>query len=330
MAQSDSAHDELLMQGRKLSPEEVKELQTTADVDPTDLESRIELLGYYFGKSLRSTEAGKAQQKLVLWLIKNHPELPVAGSPETHIHSFTNPDGYLQAKRLWLETAEEQNDNPIVLGNAASFFLLSDRSQAEDLLKKAQAVEPDNPKWSSQLGQLYSLSSHGEAERERRRQSIKALAEYERAMELEKDQRQIYYLLADLAKVAFEAGSTEKAEQYANQLLKMSTEVGQDWNNGNAVHHGNLVLGRLALQSGDIDKAKSYLLEAGKTQGSPQLNSFGPNMTLAKELLEKGEKEVVLEYFQLCGKFWRRKELDQWSAVVNGGGLPEFGANLRY
>ena len=103
-----------------------------------------------------------------------------------------------------------------------------------------------------------------------------------------------------------------------------------DWNTGNAIHHGNLVLGRLALQAGDNDKAKSHLLKAGKTSGSPQLNSFGPNMTLAKELLDKGEKEVVLEFFQLCAKFWKSDKLDQWIAIVKDGGIPSFGGNLLY
>jgi len=28
-------------------------------------------------------------------------------------------------------------------------------------------------------------------------------------------------------------------------------------------------------------------------------------MTLAKDLLEKGERDVVLEYFMLCRKFWK-------------------------
>ena len=45
-------------------------------------------------------------------------------------------------------------------------------------------------------------------------------------------------------------------------------------------------------------------MAAGATPGSPQLDSFGPNMTLAKELLEKGQPDVVLHYFALCKNFW--------------------------
>ena len=90
----------------------------------------------------------------------------------------------------------------------------------------------------------------------------------------------------------------------------------------------------MALRAGDIETAKVKLLEAAKTDGSPQLNSFGPNMSLAKELIELGERDVVLVYFELCRRFWtgdgHGAVLDEWSAIVAAGGMPRFGANLRY
>jgi hypothetical protein len=53
-------------------------------------------------------------------------------------------------------------------------------------------------------------------------------------------------------------------------------------------------------------------------------------MSLAKELLEAGESEVVLEYFQLCGEFWiyGEQRLATWTEVVNEGGIPDFGSSL--
>ncbi len=54
-------------------------------------------------------------------------------------------------------------------------------------------------------------------------------------------------------------------------------------------------------------------------------------MTLAKELLEKGEKDVVLEFFDLCARFWKyQPRLSEWTATVKQGGIPDFGANLDY
>jgi hypothetical protein len=55
-------------------------------------------------------------------------------------------------------------------------------------------------------------------------------------------------------------------------------------------------------------------------------------MSLAKELLERGETQVVLEYFDLCAKFWTShpETLKEWSDAAKAGKMPNFGANLIY
>jgi hypothetical protein len=141
-----------------------------------------------------------------------------------------------------------------------------------------------------------------------------------------------FYRLVALAKAAFDAGEIDKAAAYGHELLDMAAQYSTDWNYGNAIYFGNWVLGRIALQQGDATQAGEYLLRAAATPGSPQLNSFGPNMMLAQELLEKGQTAVVLQYFDLCAKFWKleKGKLAAWTAVIKGGGVPDFGANLRY
>jgi hypothetical protein len=93
-----------------------------------------------------------------------------------------------------------------------------------------------------------------------------------------------------------------------------------------------MVLGRVALRKGDLEAAKRELMEAGRTPGSPQLNSFGPNMSLAKDLLERKETDTVLAYFELCGKFWALEQgnLRRWSVLAKAGEMPDFGPNLLY
>jgi hypothetical protein len=55
-------------------------------------------------------------------------------------------------------------------------------------------------------------------------------------------------------------------------------------------------------------------------------------MSLAKDLLEQGDRDTVLEFFAECRKFWKldHDKLDAWTAKVRGGGIPDFGANLLY
>ncbi len=150
--------------------------------------------------------------------------------------------------------------------------------------------------------------------------AVRALEQFEIAYELSTEMGRDV-LRANLAKTALVANRPEKAKKYAEEML--SKNVG-GWNYGNNIHDGNSILGSLALAEGDVKKAKEYLLKAGATPGSPQLNSFGPDMTLAQELLRKGETEAVLEYFDLCAKFWEmgREQLDDWGILVRGGKTP--------
>jgi len=146
------------------------------------------------------------------------------------------------------------------------------------------------------------------------------------------DEQSRFYELGRAAKESFNTGHVEDARKYADELIKLVPKYPKDWNYGNAIQDSNLVLGRIAVKEGRIDDAKKYLLAAGQSPGSPQMNSFGPNMSLALDLLKLKEKDVVLEYFESCRKFWKMHEdrLDQWSKEVKAGRIPDFGANLLY
>jgi hypothetical protein len=141
-----------------------------------------------------------------------------------------------------------------------------------------------------------------------------------------------FHALNDAAKQSFSIGRLEDARKYAGELLTLAQRFPRDWNYGNAIQDANLVLGRIALKEGKLDEARECLLAAGRSPGSPQMDSFGPNMSLARDLLEKGERETVLQYFALCRKFWKlgQNQLDRWTNDAKGGIMPEFGANLVY
>ena len=130
-----------------------------------------------------------------------------------------------------------------------------------------------------------------------------------------------FYALDAAAKESFVTGKIEEARNYAQELMTLLPKYKGDWNYGNAIQDANLVLGRIAMREVNAEAAKKYLIAAGKSPGSPQMDSFGPNMTLAKDLLEKGERDTVLEYFMLCRKFWKMDygKLDKWMHEVMDG-----------
>jgi hypothetical protein len=147
-----------------------------------------------------------------------------------------------------------------------------------------------------------------------------------------KNERQRFYALGAAAKESFVAGKIVDARNYAQELMTLLPKYKGAGNAGDAIQDANLVLGRIAVREGNIEAAKNYLIAAGKSPGSPAMDSFGPNMTLAKDLLEKGERDTVVEYFMHCRRFWKMDygKLDKWIAEVMDGKTPNFGANLLY
>jgi RNA polymerase sigma factor (sigma-70 family) len=159
--------------------------------------------------------------------------------------------------------------------------------------------------------------------------------EYKRAMNdlgRAKNETQRFEALGDAAKESFVAGKIGESRTYAMELMTLLPKYTSTTTAGDALQDVNLVLGRIAVREGNIAAAKNYLIAAGKSPGSPVMDSFGPNLTLAKDLLEKGERDTVLEYFMLCRKFWKNDcgKLDQWMQEVMAGKNPDFGANLYY
>ena len=315
--------------GGQLNSTEKASLEEQVTGNPNDIDARTKLLGYYFIKGRQDPDAKAARHRHVRWLIENAPESEVLGLPYSQLNQVFERESYDRCKQAWLSILKESPENLAALRNAARFFLMHDRDISEDLLLKGQQLDAEDPEWSASLGQIYSLGlSSLPMGTARTTAAKKAFGQYKFAYDRSSPTRRDS-LLSDLAKTAFEAGLIDEAKKFTEKMLD-NEDAG--WNRGNRIHHGNLILGRIALTEGNVDEAKSRLLLAGKTNGSPQLNSFGPNMLLAKELLERGETEVVLKYFELCKEFWTspRRQLERWIDDVKSNRIPKFGANLAY
>ena len=144
------------------------------------------------------------------------------------------------------------------------------------------------------------------------------------------DRERRLWELGPAAKAAAQAGRWESADGWARELL--SSVVPSDGNYGQAVHDAHTALGLVAVHQGDLDAARIHLLKSGMTPGSPVLGSFGPNMSLARALIQGGDTEVVLQYFDECAGFWDmgQEDLATWRSIVEAGGVPDCGANLIY
>jgi len=125
-----------------------------------------------------------------------------------------------------------------------------------------------------------------------------------------------------------------KVQELLLEYQNIAVQYKGHWNYGNAIHVSNIFLGLIAVEENNIAKAKEYLINSGLIKGSPQINSFGPNMILAKVLLEKGETEVVLKYIDLSKKYWnffvRFFYLRKWKKKIRNNQNPNFRSHLIY
>jgi tetratricopeptide (TPR) repeat protein len=236
------------------------------------------------------------------------------------------------------------SSNPVVVAVAGSILsqygaiasaytrgAINQDALTEELLLRAAALDPNDPGLPRSLGQFYSLRMLGaRTPEERTALARKSLAQAEMVVDRTTGNREAHvYALNAASKVAMDAGAFDKARRFATDLLKLATDR-RDNLYGQAFHDGHVALGRVSLEDGEVEQAKAHLLQAGGTPGGGTLTSFGPNMSLAKELADRGERDTVITYLELCRSFWQSPQLNQWIQTLKDGKVPNFGANLTY
>lgn len=139
--------------------------------------------------------------------------------------------------------------------------------------------------------------------------------------------------LAQKITSAYDKHEYDEARKFIYHQLDLVKEFQDHWNHSNILHQSHTFLGLIALEEDKIEEAKAQLIKSAEIKGSPQINSFGPNMLLAKMLLELEQTQVVLQYLEKCEKFWlprmRRKKLKLWRNEINMNKFPDFGFHLE-
>ena len=130
-----------------------------------------------------------------------------------------------------------------------------------------------------------------------------------------------------VALASLEAGLDVAAVKSFAEATLAKNKDAKSWNYGNTIFNGHTLLGRVAIREGKLDEAKKHLLTAGHTPGSPQLNTFGPDFILARELAEKGEYDTVIAFLDLVAVFWANlrhlNQLESWKEQLRAGEVPD-------
>ena len=317
---------EEVRKGRTLTADEAGELERHLANGRDDPAVRARLLGYHARHPRR--ERGR-QRAHLLWFLRNLPHSEVLADHAGQILPVFDPEGYVEVKAVWLGLIGNEPANTRFLRHASGFLALPEPHLAVRLLERGEALEPADPHWARELGQLRWREARNPFSGSDPEGAARALADFERSFRLSPPAVRAA-LMPEIAMTAFAAGDHDKARRHAETMLNA---LPRDPRHAIRNRHvANLVLGRVGLAENDLEEARTRLLAAGDIQGSPTLRSFGPDMSLAKALLERGETGTVLRYLELCLGFWEngRERLRDWIVLIEAGRTPDFRRNLRF
>jgi hypothetical protein len=129
-----------------------------------------------------------------------------------------------------------------------------------------------------------------------------------------------------MASLAVEIGDCHRAERWAEEALQIPDAVAQiPWRSNSfppdvsAVHVGNIVLGKIALERTDLDEAERRLARAGTSLASE------PDFSLAQALLERGRRHAVVAYLDACREMWivEQEQIEGWITQIHRGDTPD-------
>jgi hypothetical protein len=313
-------------EGLQSGSEAIDALREASASSPEDFEKRARLLGAL--SVPRGPEPAPELVDEVVWWIRHHPrELQHVG-PALSMLVHAPYQAYHRIREAWEGVLATHGDEPEVALAAAESFQHHESDRALALLQRAHDAWIDDPRPAQKAGNILWLRSMRFLQREEperdRGTAVEALRWFEKALERESEPSRRCLTLPDACEAALAARETERARALAGELLSLAASVPVHWNTGNAIYTAHSTLGEIALREGVIERAKDHLRLAGQTPGSPQLDSFGPDLRLADALLQHGERSAVVDFLCAIGRFWQsgRSQIDLWCLEIERGDTP--------
>src|SRR5579872_6975561 len=239
-----------------------KKLKEQLKLDTASIELREKLIICYFNaaiyvslEDINKSDVARKHAEHVLWYVEHAPDKQFAGGPHIFSHWWSSEDTEA-IKNAWLRQVEQHAENAWVLHCAAGFMILRDRIMAEELAQKAHSLAPENPAISSRLAHLLEIKNMHSVGESRIALAKQVLELREQVLSVVSDVEKVCELIS-AAQNAFEIAEYAKARKYADSLLELARNRHLGWR-----QRMHITLGRIALKSGDIEEAKTQLLES--------------------------------------------------------------------
>ena len=321
MERRDANH--LLRSGFDLSLDEAVAAEARVEAAANPIEERILLVVFYWSRSCTSDRFAESWCRHVIAVIRDDPTAELLGIPFFAGPASRSQETLTNVRDEWLKQMDLHPTSVPVLDNAASFFWRFDPPVADRLFRRASELDGDEGGWAYRRALLLSSQI---ADGLTDRNLIEArITELERTCFGPTDDKGRSYLFGELAACAYNVGLDRSSVRLA--LISVNAAQPSRGSDGfdDPLHEANILLGRMAMRSGDSQQAARYLLNAANICQSEHPEPLGPDVVLAGELLGAGEKDAVADYFTTCASHWAEggAMLAGWADDIQHGKTPE-------
>lgn len=315
--------------GRNMSLSDAMAIEERLKEMPNDAISRAQLIAFYnISKEAPRDRARLGSQVHTIWIIENAPRSAIAADNLVHRSSIRDERTRELADALWDKHVLVHCDDLDILRNAALYWGVERIDKSSACIQQARALDPTNVEWSLLLARLWKARLSHLEPKQRSSDNVDCgmglmIGAFEHAIEMATGDDKCAHEI-ELMRALVNVRDFIRARAMAERLLAQLEAVGSTECHAQVVHWSNICLGMDSLERNDEEMAELFLQSAGETVGSSTLRSFGPDLVLARRLLERGRIAGVRAYLLKCRNFWEsgRMQVDQWVADIDGGVPP--------
>jgi hypothetical protein len=165
------------------SLQEMANLESHVLQNPEDIDARVQLLQFYSDTAPPPAYDNPARRSVrlqhVLYLVEHHPEAAASTSKVAYVYRargpYANAGDHDAVRGQWLAAVQAHPKDTAITINAAKFLAVEDQEDAEDVLRRGVAADPQNRAVAANLGFLYAkeiLAGHATTELEQSSNAI--------------------------------------------------------------------------------------------------------------------------------------------------------------